>query len=88
MGHLRSMHRSCCRHGRTFQFWANALHDDPEQLWNLPPGVIAMEYGHTVFIAFQFFHSFVFICIHLYSFFRWKTDYTNASETCKTYYAR
>lgn len=48
MGHLRSMHRSCCRHGRTLQFWANALHDDPEQLWNLPPGVIAMEYGHTV----------------------------------------
>lgn len=57
MGHLRSMHRSCCRHGRTLQFWANALHDDPEQLLNLPPGVIAMEYGHTVFIAFQFFHS-------------------------------
>lgn len=79
MGHLRSMHRSCCRHGRTLQFWANALHDDPEQLWNLPPGVIAMEYGHTVFIAFQFFHSFVFKV-----FFRWKTDYTNASETCKT----
>ncbi|KAJ7365528.1 hypothetical protein OS493_005640 [Desmophyllum pertusum] len=48
MSHLRSVHRSCRRHGRTLQFWANALHDDPEQLWNLPPGVIAMEYGHTL----------------------------------------
>ena len=49
MSHLRSVHRSCSRHGRTLQFWANALHDDPEQLWNLPPGVIAMEYGNTVY---------------------------------------
>ena len=52
MSHLRSVHRSCSRHGRTLQFWANALHDDPEQLWNLPPGVIAMEYGNTVFLVF------------------------------------
>ena len=55
MSHLRSVHRSCCSHGRTIQFWANALHDDPEQLWNLPPGLIAMEYGHTV----HFIHSFI-----------------------------
>ena len=48
MSYLKSVHQSCCRHGRTLQFWANALHEDPEQLWNLPPGVIAMEYGHTV----------------------------------------
>ena len=52
MSHLRSVHGSCSRHGRTLQFWANALHDDPEQLWNLPPGVIAMEYGNTVFLLF------------------------------------
>ncbi|XP_073248939.1 uncharacterized protein [Porites lutea] len=48
MSYLKSVHQSCCRHGRTLQFWANALHEDPEQLWNLPPGVIAMEYGHKV----------------------------------------
>lgn len=53
MSHLRSVHRSCSRHGRTLQFWANALHDDPEQLWNLPPGVIAMEYGNAVFLLFR-----------------------------------
>ena len=52
MSHLRSVHQSCSRHGRTLQFWSNALHDDPEQLWNLPPGVIAMEYGNTVFLVF------------------------------------
>lgn len=48
MNYLRSVHQSCCRHSRTLQFWANTFHGDPEQLWNLPPGVIAMEYGHTV----------------------------------------
>ena len=53
MSHLRSVHRSCSRHGRTLQFWANALHDDPQQLWNLPPGVIAMEYGNTVFLRYR-----------------------------------
>jgi len=56
MNYLRSVHQSCCRHGRTLQFWANALHGDPEQLWNLPPGVIAMEYGYTVD------HDFLKLC--------------------------
>lgn len=61
MSHLRSVHQSCSRHGRTLQFWANALHDDPEQLWNLPPGVIAMEYGNTVLLAIFILLSFFFI---------------------------
>lgn len=48
MSYLKSVYQSCVKHGRTLQFWANSLHGDPEQLWNLPPGVIAMEYGNTV----------------------------------------
>lgn len=51
MSYLKSVHQSCCRHGRTLQFWANTFHGDPEQLWNLPPGVIAMEYGHKVHLT-------------------------------------
>lgn len=47
MSYLKSICQSCVRHGRTLQFWANSLHGHPEQLWNLPPGVIAMEYGNT-----------------------------------------
>ena len=55
MSYLKSICQSCVRHGRTLQFWANSLHGHPEQLWNLPPGVIAMEYGNTVHLMISSF---------------------------------
>ena len=55
MSYLKSICQSCVRHGRTLQFWANSLHGQPEQLWNLPPGVIAMEYGNTVHLMIYSF---------------------------------
>ncbi|XP_048586466.1 uncharacterized protein LOC5504174 [Nematostella vectensis] len=45
LSYLRAMYRSCRKHGRTMQFWANPLHDEPAITLNLPCDVIAMEYG-------------------------------------------
>ena len=51
MTYLKAMHSSCSgRLGRTMQFWGNALREYPEQLWNLPADIVAMEYTDQVVI--------------------------------------
>ena len=51
MSYLRSVYKLCCQSGRNLQFWVNPLHKYPEQLWNLPPDVVAVEYGDQVCVV-------------------------------------